>query len=315
MPPDEHSVRIPADVETPDKILAGLTARQVAILAATGAVLWLAFTATRGLVPLPVFAAAAFPSGAAAAVLALGRRDGVGLDRLLLAAIRHARSPRRLVLAPEGVAAPPTWAQQKQQPLPAPLRLPAAAISADGVIDLDADGAAVVCQASTVSFALRTPQEQAALVGVFGRWLNSLSGPAQIVVRAQDVDLAPLISGLRDHAPTLAHPELEQAAIEHADFLADLARRRDLLRRQVLLVLREPHHGRAGDGAAQRVLRRADEAVRALAAAGITVRVLPGGHATAVLAACCNPWHTTPAGATDQRAAPAETITSAGGWG
>ncbi|TDB76808.1 PrgI family protein [Actinomadura sp. KC216] len=313
---EQYAVRIPADVETPDKILAGLTARQVAILAATGAVLWLAFTATRELVPLPVFAAAAFPFGAAAAVLALGRRDGVGLDRLLLAAIRHARSPHRLVLAPEGVAAPPAWAQQKQQhPLPAPLRLPAAAISADGVIDLDAEGAAVVCQASTVSFALRTPQEQAALVGVFGRWLNSLSGPAQIVVRAQDVDLVPLISGLRDHAPTLAHPELEQAAIEHAEFLADLARRRDLLRRQVLIVLREPHHGRSGDGAAQRVLRRADEAVRVLAAAGITVRVLPGDHATAVLAACCNPWHTTPAAATDQRAAPPETITSTGGLG
>ncbi|GAA4100751.1 PrgI family protein [Actinomadura miaoliensis] len=320
MPQDDHvvySVRIPADVETPDKILAGLTARQVAILVTAGAVVWLAYAATRTLVPLPMFAVLAIPFGAAAAVLALGRRDGMGLDRLLLAAIRHARAPRRLVLAPEGVAAPPAWAQDGHLALPAPLRLPAGAISAEGVIDLGADGSAVVCEASTVSFALRTPQEQAALVGVFGRWLNSLSGPAQIVVRAEDVDLAPLICGLRDHAPSLPHRELEQAAIDHADFLSSLAGRRDLLRRQVLIVLREPRNGRAGDGAAaQRALRRADEAARALAAAGITVKVLPGGQAAAVLTACCNPWRTAPvtttASPSARRAAPSEVITSAG---
>jgi hypothetical protein len=265
-------------------------------------------------------------------VLALGRRDGLPLDRLVLAAIRQARAPRRLVLAPEGVAAPPDWVNAVPDvPLPAPLRLPPQAISADGVVDLGADGVAVVCAASTVSFALRTSEEQAALVGVFGRWLNSLSGAAQIVVRAEDVDITPLISGLRAHATALPHPELEQAAIEHADFLADLARRRDLLRRRVLVVLREPRHGGAslgqrgtrggrGDaGAAQRVLRRADETVRALSAAGIRVQVLDGGQAAAALAACCNPWRPTsaPDSATATtaggRAGPDQVITSTGG--
>jgi len=317
-------------VEREDRVLAGLTARQVAILVAAAAVLWLAYTATERVVPLPVFAAIALPFGAATAMLALGRRDGLSLDRLVLAAIRQARSPRRLVLAPEGVAAPPDWINAGQDvPLPAPLRLPAEAISADGVVDLGADGTAVVCTASTVSFALRTPQEQAALVGVFGRWLNSLSGPAQIVVRAEDVDIGPLISGLRAHAAALPHPELEQAAIEHADFLADLARRRDLLRRRVLVVLREPRHSGAGlgqraargtrgdAGAAQRVLRRADEAVRALTAAGISVQVLDGGQAAAALSACCNPWRITPAptpsAAAADRAGPDQVITSTGG--
>jgi hypothetical protein len=316
MPPVDNSVRIPADVETPDKILAGLTARQLAILAGAGVALWLAYTATDGVLPFPVFMMAAVPVGAVAAVVALGRRDGLGLDELLLAAVRHARSPRRLVRAPEGVAPPPAWAEEKAQPLPAPLRLPADAISADGVVDLGADGVAVVCAASTVSFALRTPEEQASLVGVFGRWLNSLSGPAQIVVRAQDVNLTPLISALREHAPSLPHPELEQAAIEHAGFLASLAQRRDLLRRQVLVVIREPCRGGASDrAAAQRVLRRADEAAAALASAYIHVQVLPGGQAAAVLAACCDPWRRVPSAALTGRAAPTDVIVASGEQG
>src|SRR5206468_1383625 len=98
----------------------------------------------------------------------------------------------------------------------------------------------------------------------------------RIMVRAQDVDFAPLISGLRAQTPRLTHPELEQVAIEHAAFLTELATRQDLLRRQVLIVLREPRHGatpncgptaaRGHAGAEQRVLRRADETVRALSA-------------------------------------------------
>ncbi|GAB3979275.1 hypothetical protein GCM10029978_074220 [Actinoallomurus acanthiterrae] len=325
---DNYSVRIPADVEREDRILAGLTARQVAILAGAAAVLWLAYTATRQLLPLPVFAVIAFPFGAITAVLALGRRDGVSLDRLMLAAIRQRRSPRKLVLAPEDVTAPPAWVDAgRPVALPAPLRLPADAISVDGVIDLGADGAAVVCIASTVSFALRTHEEQAALIGVFGRWLNSLStGPVQIVVRAEPVDVDPLIKGLRRRAMALPHPELEQAAFEHADFLVDLARQRDLLRRRVLVVLREPRHGGTRSlgpgsrrpvqrpawdgGSAQRVLRRAEEAARALAGAGITMQVLPGDQAAAVLAACCNPWRTT---VSSGRAAPSDVITSTGG--
>src|SRR5918992_1623184 len=184
-----YSARIPADIEREDRILAGLTARQVAIFATAGVVLWLAFIATRDLVPLAAFAAAALPLGAFIAAVALGSRDGLSLDRLLLAAARQARSPRRLVVAPEGVAAAPDWVAADAAPLPAPLRLPARAISADGVIDLGGDGAAVICAASTVSFALRTPQEQMALVGVFARWLHSLTGPAQILVRAEDIDV------------------------------------------------------------------------------------------------------------------------------
>jgi hypothetical protein len=173
--------------------------------------------------------------------------------------------------------------------MPAPLRLPMAGVDGDGLIDLGADGLAVVCRASAVSFSLRTPPEQEALVAGFGRYLNSLSDPAQVLVRAEPFDLAPVIAELDRIAPGLPHPGLEEAAREHARFLADLAATRDLLRREVLLVLRQPSEAGAAGGASDRLRRRAEEATAALGAAGVTLEVLGGPEARACLARALDP--------------------------
>lgn len=241
-------VRIPADVDREDTVLANLTARQLLILAVTGIVLYGTWTIAHAFVPLPVFLIPALPVGAAAAFLALGRRDGMSLDRLMLAALRQRMTPRYQVAAPEGIHPAPAWLTQRttgpEQPAdgiaPAALRLPAEGVSETGVIDLGTDGVAAVAVCSTVNFALRTPTEQDALVTAFGRYLHSLTAPVQVLIRAERLDLSTQIGELRQYAPSLPHPALEAAAREHADYLAQLAQSTDLLRRQILLVLREP---------------------------------------------------------------------------
>lgn len=308
--PEQFVVSIPADIEREDRILAGLTARQVAIFAVTGLAIWFAYLTVGRLFALPVFGGIAVVLVTAGAVLALGRRDGMTADRLVLAALRHARTPRRQVLAPEGVPGPPGWLQPPPGPPPAPVDLPVETIGADGVVDLGPDGVAVLAEASTVSFALRAPHEQHALVAAFARWLNSLTGPAQILVRAEWVDLTPLVAELEQTAPTLPHPALEQAARDHAEFLAQLGEASDLLRRQVLLVLTEPDPGRDRALAAERVKQRLDAAARALAAAEITVSPLDGGQVAAVLAVTANPL--APARGLDGWATPDEVITGGG---
>ena len=97
-----------------------------------------------------------------------------------------------------------------------------------------------MCACSTVNFALRTPSEQEALVACFGRYLHALSAPVQILIRTHRLDLSGQIAALRERAGSLPHPALETAALEHADYLDQLTSGSDLLRRQVLLVLREP---------------------------------------------------------------------------
>jgi hypothetical protein len=109
------------------------------------------------------------------------------------------------------------------------------------VIDLGRDGVAVCAVATpTGSFALRTPAEQDTLVATFGAWLHSLSAPVQILVRAVPLDLSEAIDRLHAAAPYLDHPALSAAAVDHADYLATLAEQHDLLRRQAIIVLREP---------------------------------------------------------------------------
>lgn len=327
-----RAVRIPADVDRPDQVLGSLTARQVAILAVTGIVLYAAWTATRTVVPLPVFLSLAIPLGASAAIVAVGQRDGIPLDRLLLAAIRQRLSPRHQVAAPEGVRPAPEWLTMRAtttagdalaaagESAPGVLRLPAKGVTEAGIVDLGAEGLAVVAVASPVNFALRTPEEQDSVVASFGRYLHSLTAPIQILIRTERLDLSGQIAELREAAGGLPHPALEQAAREHAEYLTHLGSTRDLLRRQVLLVLREPERmtapteglngvsplaalaakyttakypGRVEDAATRaaqaRLVRRLAEAIELLCPAGIVLTPLDAGQATAVLAAACNP--------------------------
>jgi hypothetical protein len=124
--------------------------------------------------------------------------------------------------------------------------------------------------------------------------------------------LSAAVAALRDAAPALPHPALEQAALEHAGFLENLAAERDVLTRQALLILREPGHGtgRPGGTAAGRALQRAGEAARLLSGANLQVQVLDGGQVTALLAACADPAAPPqPAGGT---ALPGRPVTSAG---
>ena len=261
-------VPVPADIELPDKLVAGLTGRQVVITAIAVLVMWAGYMATRTVLPLPVFAVLAAPAAVIATALAIGQRDGLTLDRLLAAAWRQARSPRRMVTAPEGVPAVPGWVTpglaRQAGPPPAPVTPPWQLVTPDGVIGLG-DGAAAVCAVSTVNFALRSPAEQDALTGAYGRWLHSLTGPVQILIRTGHADLAAAISRLRENAPALPHPALEQAALSHARFLARLGASRQVLTRQVLLVTREARASPAGPAARPGGPPSAAEAARLLA--------------------------------------------------
>jgi hypothetical protein len=288
--PDRHSdeavrVHLPADVDAPDKVLYGLTFRQLAILAVAALVFYAAWRTLHELVPVPVLLGAAVIGGGLVFGLAVGRRDGLPLDLWLLSAVRHSRAPHTLSTT-DTAATLPSWVDGSvgRLPLPAPLRLPADAISDRGEISLG-DARAAMVAATTVNLALRTADEQAALIEVFGRWLNSLSTPTQIVVSAQPVDLHSHADHLKQAADALPHPALASACADHAGFLDDLAQRRDPLRRQVLIVTRtstaEPEHA---------ARRRADDTVRALSGLGVTIRALDGAAVTAAIAAAGDPY-------------------------
>ncbi|MEU7617281.1 PrgI family protein [Micromonospora rifamycinica] len=281
-----------ADVDAPDKVAYGLTFHQLAIVAAGTLLFYAAWRMLHDVVPAPVLIGVGVVLGGLVIGLALGRRDGLSMDVWLLHAIRHTRTPRSLsnasVAADTGT---PDWVDTPQNgrvPLPAPLRLPADAIDDDGEIGLGTEQAAIV-GTTTVNLALRTPAEQTALIEGWGRWLNSLSTPTQIVVSAQPVDLAFHGRALAAAADAQPHPQLRAACADHAAFLTDLATRRDPLRRQVLIV----HRTAAGEHSPHAGLRRADDTARTLSGLGVSPRVLDGPAVTAALASAADPYRPT----------------------
>ncbi|MGW0215024.1 PrgI family protein [Micromonospora chokoriensis] len=302
---DEQAVtaRMPADVDAPDKVLYGLTFRQLAILAVAAVVFYGGWKALHTVVPAPVLLGAAVVLGGLVFGLAVGRRDGLPMDMWLAAAVRHSRAPRALSTT-DTTAKTPDWvkAPASKVMLPAPLKLPADAIDDHGEISLGGVKAAMVA-ATSVNLALRTADEQAALVDTFGRWLNSLSTPTQIVVSAQPVDLHSAARTLAQTADEMPHPALADAAADHARFLDDLAERRDPLRRQVLIVTRTA----SGERSEHAARRRADQTVRSLSGLGVTTRALDGHATTAALAAAADPYRPPRPGGL---AAPDTTITA-----
>ncbi|MGW5917544.1 TraG/VirB4 family ATPase [Nocardia fluminea] len=316
-------VRIPADVDRSDRLLGPFTARQLAVLATTAALLYSGWAATRTLIAPAVFAAVAAPTFVVVAVAVLTRRDGLSADLLLVAAIGHRLRPRHLVRS--GVQPFPRWitrrANRTRSRSPSPVALTARAArlpesvtaSGDGgvgVIDLGADGLAVIAVAGTLNLSLRTPAEQDSLVGQLAGWLHTLRQPVQILVRSARLDLTEHITGLYVAAEQMS-PDLAAAAVDHADHLGELIARESPTHRQVLLVWREqtetlsttglrarlPGRGRArralSSGARRaaesRLLRRMSEAADVLSPLGISVTALDHVAAIAVLTSCTNP--------------------------
>jgi PrgI family protein len=279
-------VRLPADIELEDRLAFGLTARQLGILGAAALLGYGVFALASSLAPLPVAAVAAAPFALAGIVLALGRRDGLSADRLALTAARYLARPRRRVLAPEGIPAP-LPGQPARQAL-APLDLPVRTVLRSGLVELADGGFCLLLRASSTSFALRSEEEQAALVEAFGRFLNSVTDPLEIVVASEPVDLHARATALARDALELSDAALRRAALGHARFLAELAAGEEVRRREILLVL-SITRARERTAAQTALERRAAEAIELLRAAGVELRLLRGDEAANRLARSLDP--------------------------
>jgi hypothetical protein len=278
-------VRLPANVEMEDQIAFGLTARQIAILAAAAIVSYLVYAAASSVLPVVLAVALTAPLGILGAGLALARHAGLTGDQLALAAARHLAIPRRRVLAPDGVPAPLRGAPT--QPRTSALDLPVRAVARSGVVELVDGQHCLLLAASGPAFELRSEEEQAALVEAFGRWLNGLSEPVSIHVHGQPAELDRHAGRLTATAGKLPHPALARAARAHAAFLEQLVAGEGVRRREIVLALATHTRDRA---AAETTLRgRAREASELLRSCAVECRELPGEQAAAVLARAVTP--------------------------
>lgn len=268
------SVRIPSNIDQEDRILAGLTARQLAIIALPAVLLWASYFVTRAFLPLYVFGPIAIVLSGIVGTVAVVKRDGISMDRFALAAIRYHRQSRQLVpevpdVNASGLAAIP---------------LPVVGVRSDGVIDLGDRGAALICRVDAIDIGLLSEVEQEATTAAFGRFANSLQAAVQFVLHTEAVDLAQTIDALRSEAKSLASVLLERAATEHCAFLSELSLRHDVLQRKAYVIFKEDTSVAAGSSL---LIQRATEATAALRSAGVELHPLSATEAARAIQSSC----------------------------
>jgi hypothetical protein len=264
---------VPANIAEPDRIAFGLTFRQLTIIGGPSLLGFGCYRSFGPLLPPPVWIAVGILGFAVAVVVALGHRDGLPLDVWLRHGFTFVRSPQ--VLTPGRPRASAVAAVAGRSSVPAPLRSPVTRLSPAGVLTSEG-GSKRLIACGTTNIHLRTGSEQAALLDGFGRFLNSLTGPAQLLVSAQRHDLTGHAQATMDLAARLPHPALRAAADDYAAFLLGLDATRDPLRRQVLAVVTGEH--------------AADGAVRALSGLGVQAAALDGPAVAAALAGAVDPF-------------------------
>ena len=312
-PPDPENAaraRMPADVDAPDKVLYGLTFRQLAILAVAAVVFAAGWHLLHHARPAGRACRCRGPAGRGRV-----RDRGRPPRRTPVRRVAHPRHPiptrtPRPIHQPTPPRRLPPWVTPPTDrvPLPAPLRLPADAIDDDGTITLTntttagaGDRVAIVA-ATTVNLTLRTPAEQAALLDTFGRWLNSLTDPTQIVIANQPVDLQSAADTLTTRATHLPQPGVGGGVRR--------PRRRSSPSSPTAAThcagkSSSPPAASGPDPHAAR--RHAEHTARTLTALGLSARTLDAAAATTALAGCADPYRTPRPGG---QAPPHATITA-----
>jgi hypothetical protein len=189
-------VRVPADTDLPDTLVAGLTAHQL-LLAAPGVatVLVGGLLLTLGIVPVWT-ALVGLVVVAVSIGVVLTNPDGMTYDRFVIARLRHRRASRLEVMV-QPPSDLPVWVAAAQQPEKAVgLDLPWGGLDHEvpALVPLGRDesgselGEALVLALSPLDVRSMDEGEVAKVVVALESWLNSLDCEAQVLVSARPCD-------------------------------------------------------------------------------------------------------------------------------
>src|SRR5712692_10688219 len=116
----------------------------------------------------------------------------------------------------------------------------------DGVVALSGGEYRAVLEVSGTASPLADDAHEEGLLAGFATFLNALSYPIQILVRATPVDLSRYVTSLEERGRQLSDGQLAALAHDHAAFVQGLARQRTLLERRFYVVVPSETPPRAG---------------------------------------------------------------------
>ncbi len=177
----------------------------------------------------------------------------------------------------------------------------------DGVVALRGGEYRAVLEVSGTASPLQDDVREEALLAGFATFLNGLSYPIQILVRATPVDLSRYVMSLEERGRQLFDGQLAALAHDHAAFVQGLARQRTLLERRFYVVVPAETPPRARwaalvsggtarreveprrEAAQRQLVFRCDDLGRQLGRCGLTVRRLADLELAHLYLACWSP--------------------------
>jgi hypothetical protein len=176
----------------------------------------------------------------------------------------------------------------------------------DGVVSLPDSEYRAILEVSGTARPFEDEARLAVILAGFGVFLNGLSYPLQILVRASPVDLSRYLAALEERGRTDMDGQLADLAHDHATFIQKVARQRTLLERRFYVVVPAENAARVswisrlrrrqvGDDeprreAARRQLTfRCEDVSRQLARCGLAARRLGDLELAQLYLACWSP--------------------------
>lgn len=107
----------------------------------------------------------------------------------------------------------------------------------DGLVVLKSGGLRLVLLASSLNFALKSEQEQNALIYQYQNFINSLTFPVQILVQSRQLDLSAYLGELETHQSQTASELLKLQMTDYVTFVKRLIEAANIMDKKFFIVL------------------------------------------------------------------------------
>jgi len=107
----------------------------------------------------------------------------------------------------------------------------------DGIIITKTGELRMVLMVSSINFALKSEQEQNAIIFAYQNFLNSLTFPIQILMRSQQLDLSNYLSKLKQLADMQVNELLRIQTLDYTDFITKLISMANIMDKKFYVVV------------------------------------------------------------------------------
>ncbi len=149
----------------------------------------------------------------------------------------------------------------------------------DGILSLPGKKYRAVLEVSPVNFALKSEEEQEVVIDNYQRFLNSLSMPIQIIMRARAVDMDQYTASWREKAKNEKNPIYKKQIEDYTEFVDKLVTDNSILTRKFYVVVpdtvaKKQDASTDADLVRQRILLNCDIVAKGLNRLGMQTRML-----------------------------------------